>query len=182
MRQVFFEINNCTEQNYFLVSDESYEEVVQHDWRAARSRGRQHKDWAPHYKIVRHATKEEKLAGWPSEIKLSRWLLGLRGKENEHIFVDHKNQWWDNQLESLRKTDNQNNIRYAKARIRNKSDKTLPKGVNFVIAMKSKPYRAAIKIDKKKRLHLGYFATPEEAHKAYCEAALKYFGEFAKTS
>ena len=28
--------------------------------------------------------------------------------------------------------------------------------------------------------HLGYFKTPEEAHAAYCEAAEKHFGEFAR--
>lgn len=31
---------------------------------------------------------------------------------------------------------------------------------------------------KKKTIFLGLFNTPEEAHKAYCEAAEKYFGVF----
>jgi hypothetical protein len=30
-------------------------------------------------------------------------------------------------------------------------------------------------------LHLGDYPTPELAHKAYCQAAQKYFGEFART-
>jgi len=52
--------------------------------------------------------------GWPTYIKLHRWILGLKGKENRNIFVDHKNGWLDNTLESLRPTNNQNNSRYSK--------------------------------------------------------------------
>jgi len=35
-----------------------------------------------------------------------------------------------------------------------------------------------IRVDGK-LLHLGYFATPEQAHAAYTAGARKYFGEFA---
>lgn len=37
---------------------------------------------------------------------------------------------------------------------------------------------ATIRVDGNK-IHLGLFNTKEEAHQAYCEAATKYFGEFA---
>jgi hypothetical protein len=33
-----------------------------------------------------------------------------------------------------------------------------------------------------KRKSLGYFNTPEEAHKAYCKAAKAHFGEFARVA
>lgn len=37
---------------------------------------------------------------------------------------------------------------------------------------------AQINVNKKK-IHLGYFSTPEEAHEVYKKAALEHFGEFA---
>lgn len=42
---------------------------------------------------------------------------------------------------------------------------------------KSSRFRAKIRIEGKPT-RLGTFATPEEAHAAYCEAARKHFGEF----
>jgi hypothetical protein len=37
-----------------------------------------------------------------------------------------------------------------------------------------------IKVNKK-HIHLGYFVDPKAAHDAYIKAAIKYFGEFART-
>lgn len=49
-----------------------------------------------------------------------------------------------------------------------------------------KVWRSQIKIavgrGSNKFVLLGYFYTPEEAHKAYCVAAKKYFGEFARAA
>jgi hypothetical protein len=51
------------------------------------------------------------------------------------------------------------------------------KGVGTTARMKSKPYRARIQVDGS-AVHLGYFATPEQANAAYAEAARRYFGDF----
>jgi hypothetical protein len=51
------------------------------------------------------------------------------------------------------------------------------KGVSW-IGRRNK-YRAQIRINNKK-IHLGCFVTKKEAYAAYCEAAKKYHGEFAR--
>jgi hypothetical protein len=52
------------------------------------------------------------------------------------------------------------------------------KGVHYR-AGSSKPWRAEITKDRKRYI-LGYFLTPEEAHRAYIEKAKELFGEFAR--
>ena len=53
------------------------------------------------------------------------------------------------------------------------------KGVYF--DKQNEGWRALIRLHGKKR-HIGYFATPEEAHDAYVRAADKLHGEFARTA
>jgi hypothetical protein len=52
------------------------------------------------------------------------------------------------------------------------------KGVHFCNGHPSKPWRALINRDGKK-LHLGRFATVQEANSAYVTAANRLFGEYA---
>lgn len=51
------------------------------------------------------------------------------------------------------------------------------KGVNF--DSRYNKWHARIEVNNK-RIHLGYFSTPEDAARAYDVAALKYHGEFAR--
>lgn len=60
---------------------------------------------------------------------------------------------------------------------RHSNNKSGYKGVYYMADRRK--WRAQIVVNKK-RLRLGYFDNPKEAHDAYCEAAKKYFGEFAK--
>ena len=90
----------------------------------------------------------------------------------DHIDGNPINDRWEN----LREADliqNQHNSR--KHRDRSSSFKGMTKSKT----PRSKPYIARIKVGDR-RLFLGYFVTPEEAHAAYVAAAEKHFGEFAR--
>lgn len=90
-------------------------------------------------------------------------------EEIDHINGDRK----DNRISNLREASRLENSRNAARRSDNSS------GLKGVGVHKGQ-WRARMRIDGKSR-HLGYFPTPEAAHAAYCEAAKKYHGEFART-
>lgn len=84
--------------------------------------------------------------------------------------VDHKNQIkTDNRISNLREATNQQNSFNRKGR-----SKTGRKGVTFHKGV----FVARIGFNGK-IIHLGQFTDIELAAAAYCEAALKYHGEFA---
>lgn len=128
-----------------------------------------------------HAGKE---AGGINSI-LKRWTIGV-GKKLYYRYaivwamhngvwpnyLDHKNRLSsDDRIENLREStasqNNSNRIGYAKSGY---------KGVYKSILCER--WAARISVNKKE-VHLGYFATPEEANKAYGEYAQKVYGEFA---
>jgi len=96
-------------------------------------------------------------------------------------FVDHRdlnkhNNVWSN-LRLATKSQNQANIGLTK------SNASGLKGVSRYRAGESygKPWQAGIRVDGK-GIHLGHFATKEDAHAAYCIAADKFFGDFARAA
>jgi hypothetical protein len=99
--------------------------------------------------------------------KLGRELLPTE-------FCDHiSGDGLDDRRENLRiatSAENQRNLRI------NSLNKSGFKGVRYYA--KTGKWRAEIKVHGKK-LSLGYFASPEAAHAAYCKAAVEHFGEFA---
>jgi hypothetical protein len=89
--------------------------------------------------------------------------------------VDHVNgESLVNTRQNLRVVTNAQNQWNAKRPSHNTSGF---KGVSF--NRKDQKWVAYIHLNKK-HVHLGYFETPEAAYEAYCAAARKYFGEFAR--
>ena len=113
---------------------------------------------------IKHAMYQGHILAWI-------YMTGERPvRDLDHIDNNPSN----NQFCNLRlATDSQN---HANEKL-SKSNKVGYKGVYFDAA-KGK-YRAQIMVNYKKK-NLGYYATAEEAHKAYKLAAAERFGEFAR--
>lgn len=91
--------------------------------------------------------------------------------------IDHINGInGDNRIENLREASKAQNQRNKGMMANNTSGF---KGVSW--NSRAKKWQALIAKGGKNR-NLGQFDTPEAAHAAYCEAAKKYHGEFARTS
>ena len=88
----------------------------------------------------------------------------------DHIDGDPTNNAWHN----LREATNQQNNSNKGVRRNNTSGF---KGVSW--DSKFQKFRSYININGR-QTHLGYSATAEEAHAAYCEAAARHHGEFAR--
>jgi hypothetical protein len=98
----------------------------------------------------------------------------LDRKLNRYEFVDHINHdTLDNRRENLRianiKTNGQN-------RLIGYNNTSGYKGVHFVKRLNK--WQSRIQVNNR-RIHLGYFETPEMAAKAYDKAAIEHHGEFA---
>ena len=104
------------------------------------------------------------------------WLY-VHGEWPEHA-IDHINgDPTDNRIANLREADAPRN---GQNRPRQANNRSGFKGIYLKNAKLSKPWTAEIAAHGK-RHRLGYFATPEEAHEAYKEAAARLHGEFART-
>jgi hypothetical protein len=97
------------------------------------------------------------------------WMTG-RWPENE---IDHRdrnpaNNRWINLREATSQQNKVNSKSYSRHGI---------KGICFTPRLKTKPWSAHIRRNRQ-QVNLGYFATKEEAHQAYCEAAKSLHGAF----
>jgi hypothetical protein len=101
-------------------------------------------------------------------IKMHHLICPIR----EGLEVDHRNQnKCDNRRENLRLVTISQNRANRDLQCNNKT------GFKGVDIHKGR-WRAQIKFNKKK-IHIGYFPTKEEAARAYNESATRYFGNYA---
>jgi hypothetical protein len=110
----------------------------------------------------------------PDGILMHRLILGTIGKP---VATDHINgNGLDNPRCNLRictKAENNRNIGPKS------NNSTGFKGVQFRRENLTKSWRVRVRVNGKEN-QIGYFSTPEEAHAAYCEAAKRLHGKFAR--
>jgi hypothetical protein len=114
-----------------------------------------------------------KSKGKRSYIHLHRFIM----QAPPGTYVDHINgDTLDNRKANLRLCTNAENVRNAK-----KKSGVHSSAYKGVCTNKHGKWVAQITVNYKNH-YLGTFETEEQAHSAYCEAATKHFGEFARFS
>ena len=147
-----------------LVDDEDYELVSQYRWHVVQRSRRGRTDMGP------YAQANIRLAdGRETTTKMHNLIMGAKG-------IDHRNgDGLDNRRSNLRPaTHGQNGAN----RPMTASNTAGFKGVQHHRGG-GKPWRAQIGVGRKK-YHLGLFATPEAAARAYDAAARKFHSDFAR--
>jgi hypothetical protein len=155
-----------TQGKVALVDDEDFERVSQHKWYAHKSR----RSW-----YAKTAIRRGK------QISMHHFLVGdAMGKE-----IDHKNgNGLDNQRGNLRPaTDSANRQNAPKQVGRSGIPCSSPyKGVyRKSLGNRGKEWRACIRV-KGRSYGLGSFTDERSAARTYDQAAMHYFGEFARTN
>lgn len=146
-----------------LVDDEDYEELIKHKWLVDSGRYAARK--APH---PLHEGKTYLSY-------MHREILGLQFGDSRK--ADHRDgNGLDNRRSNLRVATHSQNMWNTKTPRHNTSGL---KGVSWDRV--NEKWIAQIRVDKKP-IWLGRHDSAEDAHRAYCAAALKYFGEFARVS
>lgn len=163
-----------TQGQWATVDVADYEWLMRWKWNAIWS-----KDMQSYY-AVRRASRQES-AGWPLDkqtprVWMHRQILGLeRGDKRKGDHVKSE-ETLNNRRSNLRiATSSQNSIN---SRL-NRDSTTGLKGVSW--HKKRLRYVSRIRVNGKV-IHLGEFLEKERAHAAYCMAAIKYFGEFARAA
>lgn len=119
-----------------------------------------------------YASRVSRETGKEEMIFMHREVLGLC--KDDQVFVDHINgNGLDNRSKNLRiATPSQN----GGNSVISKNNKSGYKGVFW--NKRRCCWMASIMINRK-TIRLGCFDTPEEAHEAYCQAAIRLFNDFA---
>lgn len=147
---------------FAIVDDEDFDQVNQFKWRAFD---------LPNRTTV-YACREVTVRRKRSFILMHRFIMGFHHKEIDHKDGDGLN----NMRGNLRPCIHLNNGSNRKLGRNNTSGF---KGVSFHKGIGK--WQAVVKVNFKPK-YLGVFDSPKEAALVYDAAAIKHFGEFAKTN
>jgi len=157
-----------TQNQVAFVDDSDYEFLSQWRWCAVWM-----KCTRSYYAVRRARIYEGHQNG--TRIWMHRQILGLAPGDKRQ--GDHANRHTlDNQRSNLRVATREQQS--ANQRL-SRDSRTGLKGVTWHKGQGI--YHARIRVARK-LIHLGQFTGKHEAHAAYCTAAIKYFGEFARTA
>jgi hypothetical protein len=149
-----------TQGKVALVDKEDYEELMKYKWQADKIGNT--------FYAIRRTKRDTN--GKQKKIYMHRVVMPY-GKEIDHV----NGNGIDNTKINLRACTHAENLTNSGIRTNNKSGF---KGVSF--CKRDERWVARITISGKYKF-IGRFDTPLEAYKAYCEACVKYHGEFART-
>ena len=147
-----------------LIDDDDFELVSKYKW---------HATWKPSTKSFYAVTKIRKPDGKQTALLMHRLIVGAKkGQQVDHIH----HLTLDNRKSELRLCTASQNRSNSGAQANNTSGF---KGVSW--QKQRQKWQAHIMLNRKKK-YLGCFHTPEQAHEAYCRAALDLHGQFARTA
>jgi hypothetical protein len=151
-----------TQGQFAKVDDADYDFLNKYKWTLSRS----------YHGGTSYAKKNITLVNGKQKcVQMHRMILATKsGLEIDHIDGDGLN----NQRSNLRICTHADNM---KNRGINKDNTSGFKGVYW--NKEKKKWRAYISCDKK-WIYLGSFSKKEDAYKSYCDACIKYHGEFSK--
>jgi hypothetical protein len=157
-----------TQDKVALVDDEDYEYLYQFNWHTST------------YRELSYAKRNVRAGTSHTLSRMHREIFEYRGIDLTGLEVDHINgDGLDNRRSNLRIATHKENLANCAKRSATKDKNHGLKGITF--NPKKGRWTAQITVNG---VHMvcGDYNTPEEAANAYDEAAIKHFGEFAKTN